>query len=582
MTIHRRNGICVASAILLACTPSKPEVAGSVQLLRAAQNENNDLLLAMDVLVTDLGGKAVPCSTGTLDVGASVSFQGPDRGFTALPSTQMQVACTGNGLGDFALVVDNSGSENGYLPDLKAATHLMVDKLLPAGGRASLTRVSTTSQPVHELSADAAALHAATETLAIGTGWTALFDGIRVGNETLGGAMIAEMDAERFTSRDAFCSASRKLGIVAFTDGQENNSSGQKLVSLEDDGINTTIKDLHNLRVDNITTPIYTVGLGRNIDREALSGLAEDTGGRYMHIDSSAQIPQVFDLISDYAKSTFQVCVQMPGGGCGRVWVKTQYTFDNGVDVFSGQNLQVKDVPCPVVAPAPSRVATILLTLGDPGIPPTVGAQLVRQTALWVVPKANPRVLVVRDDNHHNEDVSDSEIVRDMLIASGLQTDLIEEPDGGLTAGAFVGYDVIWFSNPGYPMDDQGTFNALLSASQSGKGVVLQGDDLTWSWGQSFSMAPLTHLNHKDNGTNACGTAVDNRKGGKYVVKIDSGANPIGAGLEGIEFPYGNDIDRSVARGEGETVVSATVSVLDGKGKVVCTDNRPVVVGYQP
>lgn len=577
-----RNGIWIAIVLLVSCSSKKPEVAGSVQLLRAAQNDNNDLLLAMDVLVTDLEGKAVPCSTGTLDVDVSVSFQGPDHGFVALPSTQLQVACTGNGLGDFAMVVDNSGSESGYLPDLKAATHLMVNKLLPAGGRASITRVSTTSEPTHTLSADAASLHTAADGLAIGKGWTALFDGIRIANETLGGAMIADMDAERFTSRDAFCSASRKLGIVAFTDGQENNSSGQKLVSEKDDGINTTLDDLHNLRVDNITTPIYTVGLGRNIDSASLSGLAEDTGGRYLHIEDSSQIPDVFDLISDYASSTFQVCVQMPGGGCGKIWVKTQYTFDNGSDVFSGDSLQVKDVPCPVVAPAPSRVATILLTLGDPGIPPTVGAQLVRQTALWVVPKANPRILVIRDDNHHGEDVSDSEVVRDMLIASGFQTDLIDEPDGGLTPGAFVGYDVIWFSNPGYPMDDQATFNSLLSASQSGKGVVLQGDDLTWSWGQSFSMAPLTHLNHKDNGTNACGTSVDNRKGGKYVVRIDSGANPIGAGLEGIEFNYGNDIDRSVARNEGETVVSATVSVLDGKGKVICKDNRPVVVGYQP
>jgi hypothetical protein len=568
-----------------ACEGEPPKLKGSVQQLRTGQGDDNDLLVAMDVLVTDAEGRAIPCGQGTMNVGVSVSFQGPDRGFVALPAAQTQMTCAATGAGDFALVSDNSGSEEGYLPHLQTAARLFVDKIVPPGGRASLTRVSTVSSVTQELSGDQTVLHTAVDNLYVKNGWTALFDGIRMGNETLGGARIdaeAAGNGTRFANRAAFCTAARKLGIVVFTDGRENNSAGEMLLSEDNDGIDTRLSDLQDLSVEGITTPIYSVGLGRDVDTQLLSTLAEDTGGRSLMIDDPAQLPNAFDVISDYAQSTFQVCVDMPGGGCGKLWVKAQYTWTDGVNTITGNVVQSKDVPCPVVAASPGRVATILLALNDPGIPHTVAAQLVRQTLGWAAPRPSPRILVVRDDNHHDEDANDSQLVRDMMVASGFSADYLDEPSGGLTDAAIAPYDVIWFSNPGYPMNDQASLNVLIRASSMGKGVVLQGDDMGWSMGKAFSMAPLTRANFTDNGTQACKTTIDNRRGGKYVVAMTAANHPVSAGLDGVTFTYGNDIDLVVPRGEGEAVISATVSVLNAKGKEVCKESRPVVIVYQP
>ena len=70
--------------------------------------------------------------------------------------------------------------------------------------------------------------------------------------------------------------------------------------------------------------------------------------------------------------------------------------------------------------------------------------------------------------------------------------------------------------------------------------------------------------------------------GGKYVVEIQGNGHPISAGLDGVSFTDSNDIDLSTPRNEGETIVTATISVLDGDDSTVCEDSRPVVVGFEP
>src|SRR5258707_1211637 len=68
-----------------------------------------------------------------------------------------------------------------------AGASLLLDSVLAAGGRASLVRVSTNSSIQTPLTTDGAALHQALDSLHISHGWTSLWDGIRLGNQTLGG-----------------------------------------------------------------------------------------------------------------------------------------------------------------------------------------------------------------------------------------------------------------------------------------------------------------------------------------------------------------------------------------------------------
>jgi hypothetical protein len=40
-------------------------------------------------------------------------------------------------------------------------------------------------------------------------------------------------------------------------------------------------------------------------------------------------------------------------------------------------------------------------------------------------------------------------------------------------------YDLVWFSNPGYPPDDSSSLLALLQYYEAGNPNVIQGDDMT-------------------------------------------------------------------------------------------------------
>jgi hypothetical protein len=100
---------------------------------------------------------------------------------------------------------------------------------------------------------------------------------------------------------------------------------------------------------------------------------------------------------------------------------------------------------------------------------------------------------------------------------------------------------------------------------------------MAWSWGGGFLMSPLTHVDFLANGTSFCGAWTDNNAGSEYLVTVGSDAHEVIAGLEGETFLYGDDIDTTVGRGEGETVLAS--ATLDGG---VGCDTVPVVVAWEP
>lgn len=552
-----------------------PPVRVSVQRVRTGVNDSATML-SMGVLATDDEGAAIPCGDERLVLTVSWSSDSDGGPWTELPSDSFTHICSDEPRGDVALVVDNSGSEDGYLDQLRDGARVMTDNVLGAGGRASLTRVSTNASIRQELTDEGEAVDMALDELFIDNGWTALWDGVRMGNETLG------PQTETAADLDAFCGQTGRLGVVAFTDGQENNSADEQDYDHDaypGDGIDTRYSDLTALRSGGASTPVYTIGLGNEPDHLTLAGLAEATGGRHLAISSPDEIEGVYSLISDYFTATEQVCSVVPEDVCGGLWIKASWSWSDGDESASGEVVQAVDVDCPY--DPTGRTAVILLTLSNPGIDEEVSGQLASQAVDWVSAVDEPEVLMILDENHHDEFSGDTDAIADLLRERGHSVTRLDEEPGGVSLEDLLGYDVIWFSNPGYPMDDAASFEALQAFSEGGGGLILQGDDMGWSMGNAFSMQPLSHLLWEDNGTNFCGHPTNDNLGEDYLVTLGDGGHPILAGLEGQSFFYGDDIDTTVAEDEAEVLATATLDPDAWEDGAECR-TVPVIVAYEP
>ncbi len=565
-------------AALSGCGQEHSSTVGDGRDVVAAQRlrtswQGPSLFLGIGVQVTNANGAAVPCDEGELAVEVAWSDAGAAGPFTDVDGADVVRVCEAIG-GDVALVLDNSKSVTEEMDDIRGAAHAMLDGVVAAGGRASLVRVSTNAEVLSGLGDDGDAIGVAIDALYPSNGWTALWDGVRMGNETLGAEAVNQAD-----DLASFCDTTARAGVVAFTDGEENNSSDEQEYDHDQfpgDGIDTTLEDLFDLQAGGATTPVYTVGMGDEVDELALDTLSADTGGRYLHVDDSSEVGEVFDLVGDYFTSNQQICAEIPTGTCGPLWVKVswEYTDPTGT-VVAGSTVQPVTVDCP--ADPTGNQVVVLLTLSNPGIAEATAAALATNAVSWASSVIDPKVLVVLDENHHGEFDGDADYVADLLDAAGVDATRYDEIDGGITTNDLEGFDVVWYSNPGYPMDDFGSFESLQAFGAAGGGLVLQGDDMAWSWGGGFLMSPLTHLDFHANGTSFCGEWTDNNQGAEYLVTISSDAHPVIAGLEGQTFLYGDDIDTSVARGEGETVLAT--ATLDGG---VGCDTVPVVLAWEP
>lgn len=572
--IWRIGGVLLAASIGSGCVGSDaPDTAITVQEERAGAGGQ----VGLDLLVTN-GARAVSCGDGSLRVSLSASQTGAAGPFVRIDNSSVVAQCA-SGAADVAIVVDNSGSEQRKIDELKAGSKLLFDSVIAAGGRASLVRVSTQSQVLQELTDQPALLAAAADKLHVANGWTALWDGIRMGNETLGG----DLESAPVSTGDVhhFCTASRKLAVVAFTDGRDNNSADEQAASYDQvkypgDGIATSVDDLAKLRVDHISTPVYTVGIGRDVDEPSLMALSEATGGRYRRLTDLSHVTEAFADISDYFGSTHQVCGDLPWSVCGDITLQMDWSWTgNDGSQLSGTRTSSVHVPCEAQR-GRGREATIVLTMSNPGISRSLASRLAGNAVDWVAPKSSPSVLVVLDDGHHGESVGDAAYVRDLLVERGYAATLVNERRGGILPADVAGYDVVWFTNPGYPWDDVRSVDTLAGFASAGGGVIAQGDDITWSLGRSFSLSRLTHLRFEGDGRVTCGSRTFNNAGSSFQVNLGSG-HPLLEGIENATFMYGDDIDMSVPIGQGEQILG--LANLPG-GR--CRNERPVISAFAP
>ena len=120
-------------------------------------------------------------------------------------------------------------------------------------------------------------------------GWSAIYDGVRMANETLGdGARQAEVDnfgdaatSATWADHEASCCL-----LTARKTTRATSSTGAKSTRATASTPRSRIS--MQLNVAATTTPIYTVGLGPRADHAALSSLADATGGRHVAMDDPA------------------------------------------------------------------------------------------------------------------------------------------------------------------------------------------------------------------------------------------------------------------------------------------------------
>lgn len=570
-----RNILVGLAALSAACTPPDLVVDDGVRVSSLRVGAGVDgRYLSMDVLATDAHGEPVACSDATVDVDVRLSFDGST--WHDVDASSVTTACGDAATPQVGLVLDNSGSQVEALEATREGAEVLAEGIVDLGGRLSLTRVSTTSKVLAPLTRDLDTLGTGLDDLYVVNGWTALYDGIRMGNETLG-ETLGQIDPVVWDDVESFCSGHDRMGLVVFSNGLENNSAGQSLRSDDDDGIDTTVDDVLGLTVGGVSTPIHTIALGRRVDTTHLRELSEATGGRTMQVPTYEQVPEAFALVSRWLETTHHVCAEIPVTECGAATVEVTWSHDDGVSPSSGTRTFDAHVPCPTEGPE-GRTAAVLLTLNDPGIPRSTAATLVANLLSWVWTAPSPEVLLVRDDNHHDEDLDDVPYVMDLLTEAGAEVSYLAEPSQGLSPWDVAGYDVVWFTNPGWPMDDVASFDTLRHAVSHGKGVVMQGDDMSWSMGRSFPTTDLVHLEHHSNGTQTCGRHTDNRQGDRYAVTFTDDDHPVLAGLADVEVLYGNDIDHSSPVDDGSQVL-AWAELEDGRR---CDVQVPVVVVHDP
>jgi hypothetical protein len=148
-------------------------------------------------------------------------------------------------------------------------------------------------------------------------------------------------------------------------------------------------------------------------------------------------------------------------------------------------------------------------------------------------------------------------------------------------------------------MDDASTQQTLLAYRDQGGGLILQGDDMSQFEGMPELMEPLTNLEFLNNGTRTCGEMTDNNEGENYAVLLNTASHPVIAGLEGLSFEYGNDIDHTRPLGLGEQVLASASFEVEGgrdrgdrrdrrdgrrgkKGQEDCSVQTPAIIAIDP
>lgn len=120
---------------------------------------------------------------------------------------------------------------------------------------------------------------------------------------------------------------SGRRAVVLFTDGVDEKPGGGTC-SIH------TADDVIGLATDGGTrSPIYTLGMGRQVDEKALQRLAQDTGGRFLYSPDANQLDAVFIRLSDTLRSQYAIRYSSTAGpGAHTLAVTAKYLSAQDTD----------------------------------------------------------------------------------------------------------------------------------------------------------------------------------------------------------------------------------------------------------
>jgi VWFA-related protein len=116
-------------------------------------------------------------------------------------------------------------------------------------------------------------------------------DGITVGKDT------ALNDAV-MKSLELLSTLKGRRAVVALTDGKENRSKAKR-----EEVINEALL---------IGVPVITVGLGDEVDAQAISDMAESSGGRAFIASESSELPNLYRIIAQQLLNQYRLALQSP------------------------------------------------------------------------------------------------------------------------------------------------------------------------------------------------------------------------------------------------------------------------------
>ena len=304
--------------------------------LNMSHIEGTSETVGASLSATSPKGNPIPLSNNN----TTIYIETATTGGVYEPASNIQVYFNGTCFVDAVVVADNSGSEADYIEDIRSAVDGFSSVILARQqpDRVGLVRVSTNASVMSELTADSSDIEGPIDEMFVNQGWTALWDGVRMGNDVL-------QDGAVLHSNNQICVDPAYRSVVVFTDGQENNSADQQQSASDGDGIDTTLDDLLELSIHDQQTAVYTIGVGNDVDEEALMTLAEETGGSYRHINNYGGL--VGALRSMANTLTEQVPVCFTRSSCDHDTARIYFDF-----IYRGQLVQrTFDVSLPTCTP---------------------------------------------------------------------------------------------------------------------------------------------------------------------------------------------------------------------------------------
>lgn len=184
---------------------------------------------------------------------------------------------------ELTLVIDDSGSMHYMLEPLISAVKKFLD-MLSERDSASIVSFSDSVRVLHPQSTDKRSLKKSLDRLQ-GFGATALYDGIFKGADLLSGK--------------------KKSAIVVLSDGVDQNRENTGPISRK-----SAIESLTNAVRKEL--PIYTIGLGRRINRQELKDFARLSKGSFYYAPTISQLEDLYTLIARNLKNDVKIKFSTP------------------------------------------------------------------------------------------------------------------------------------------------------------------------------------------------------------------------------------------------------------------------------